>query len=670
MDTHSHPFARILPGITIAGILLLQSLLCGAITATIAYAETPRFELDAVVVTASREETTVGDIARNITVITAEDIEQATSSHMVDLLAREAGVTLQSLNGSDKNASVDIRGMGATAANNIIVLVDGVRQNSADLSGTDFSSIALDQIERIEIMRGSGAVLYGDGAVGGVINIITKTPSGPPKKELIFSYGSYATLEARASLRTQVNDIGIKLNTSYHDSDGFRDNGFLTKYDVAAKLDYAIGDHTTIWLNGAHHYDEYGLPGPVPLADINSKDARSATSTPNDEGETTDQRIGAGFRTQGKKWGTLTGSVSYRFRDNPYLIGYSPLLSRDEQTSEIAEDSRSVDLRYHKGYTLFERSHQIQLGLDHFSSRYVREELPGGPRENSATDQLGVYITNHWQLTQALNASAGYRRNRVDGTFRTDTYETFGSVRRWVNGIETDKQWDNSAFDLGLTYQLNPNVTFFTSYATSFRAPNVDELAEAEDGLEPQTGDHFDAGAKFYLGESVEWSATLFQIRIDDELFYSETNRNYDEPTLRRGVETDIKWYPTPRHYIWANYTYTYARFEDSDLKVPLVPEHKANAGWEWQTAKALKLALSATYVGERFDGNDLDNTSFEKVRAYTVVDLKISWVRQGLKLFVGINNLLDEYYVTTGYSQTYYTMPERNFYGGLEWRF
>ncbi len=634
------------------------------------HADTPRFELDEVVVTATREEETLRDIPRNVTVITAEDIEQATSANVVDLLSREAGITLQSLGGSDKNSTIDIRGMGASAANNVIVVVDGVRQNSSDLSGTDFSSIALDQIERIEILRGAGGVVYGDGAVGGVINIVTKKAGGAPERRIYISYGSYGTVDTRASLKDTVRAVGITMNAGYYDSGGYRDNGQLTKKDIAVRLDADNLSWGALWLTGSYHQDDYGLPGPVPLADMDSETARTGTRTPDDGGETTDQRVGAGMRMESQTWGTLTAALGYRFRENPYVLGYSPLLDRDDQTSEITEDTRTVDVRYIKEYTLFHLPHQVQVGLDHFSTRYVREELPGGPRENSAVDNLGLYVTNRWSLAEPLALNWGYRQNRFDGIFRTDSYTTFGSVRRWVNGQESDRDWTNDAYEIGLNYQLNPDVALFSSYSTSFRVPNVDELAEAEPGLKPQEGTHIDVGARFNLGETVEWSITGYQVRIEDELYYSEVNRNYDEPTVRRGIETDIKWYPTLRHFLWANYTYTSARFEDSDRQVPLVPEHKIDAGLEWQAAEPLLLALGATFVGPRFDGNDIFNNRFKKLDAYTVVDIKITWTRGPMKLFAGINNLLDERYATTAYSESNYPMPERNFYGGLQWRF
>ena len=114
-------------------------------------------ELDEVVVTGSRPES-VWQQPRSVAVITRADIERGTSGNLVDLLAREANVNLRSFFGNDKSAGVDIRGMGDTFVSNVLVLVDGVRINASDLSGADFASIPLDQIERVEIVRGANAV--------------------------------------------------------------------------------------------------------------------------------------------------------------------------------------------------------------------------------------------------------------------------------------------------------------------------------------------------------------------------------------------------------------------------------------------------------------------------------------------------------------------------------
>src|SRR4030043_2436458 len=132
--------------------------------------------LEPVVVTATRDAQEIRKVPANVTVITREEIERSNAKATVDLLRYEVGLVVRDFTGNGKTATVDIRGLGETGPLNTLVLVDGRRVNEIDLSGVDWTQIPLDQIDRIEIIRGPGSVLYGDNAVGGVINIITKKP--------------------------------------------------------------------------------------------------------------------------------------------------------------------------------------------------------------------------------------------------------------------------------------------------------------------------------------------------------------------------------------------------------------------------------------------------------------------------------------------------------------
>jgi len=253
----------------------------------------PRFELSEVVVTAFKIEEPVLNIPKNVTVITSEDIKQAPSNNVVDLLARESGVTLKNFFGNDKQAGIDIRGMGATSSSNVIVMADGVRLNSPDLAGPDLSSIPLDQIERIEIVRGAESVLYGNGAVGGVINIITKKGQTEPEMRVYSSYGSYETNDIRTSFRRRISNFLLNVNADYYDSEGYRDNGSLDKKDASLFTGYEMSDYINLSLRASIHEDTYGLPGPVDRASLDSKELRKTTSpdSQKDAGETTDRRF-------------------------------------------------------------------------------------------------------------------------------------------------------------------------------------------------------------------------------------------------------------------------------------------------------------------------------------------------------------------------------------------
>lgn len=637
--------------------------------------EQPRFELDEVVVTATRIEESVRNIPRNVTVITSDDIEQAPGNNVVDLLGRESGVNLWSFFGHDKWAGVDLRGMGQSFLSNVIVMVDGFRINTSDLRAADLASIPLDQIERIEIVRGAGSVLYGDGAVGGVINIITKTGQEKSETRLYTSYGSYDTSDGRASHGGQVKSLGYNLNADYYDSEGYRDNGYVRKKDAGIQVAYPLGDLIKLTFTGSHHEDQYGLPGPVSREDISSRDRRTSTDRPDDFGETTDRRCVGGIEIDLSKWGHVKTRRGYRFRDNDFILGFNPLITKADQTDNIDEDTRYFNLSYNKAYQTRGLEHQFQCGLDHYETEYIREEPSGSGRnrENSETESIGLFVTNDWSVTTDIIVRLGYRYNDYDGRFRTDRLLFFGEVERWVNGNVLNRDFSNDLYDVGIVYTLSPEVSFFASLATSFRIPNVDEFAQAEDELRPQEGTHVDIGGRYRFKGVMEVSFTFFQIRMLDEIFFdqaAQVNRNYSERTKRRGLETDVRVYATESLYLWGNYTYTEAKFEERDTTVPLVPEHKASVGLEWQIFEPLVLSLTGTYVGPRFDGNDQDNDRFEVLDRYSVFDGKLIYEYEGVKLFVGVNNIFDELYSTIAFEETYYPAPTRNYYGGIEWTF
>ena len=140
------------------------------------------------------------------TVITAQEIERSPGQTLQDVLAREPGIQTRNLFGMVNGAStsVDMRGFGAAGTSNTLVLINGRRLNDIDMAGVDFSAIPKNSIERIEITRGnSGAVLYGDGAVGGVINIVTKNAVDlPPSARVQAGFGSFNYLEGNLSANT------------------------------------------------------------------------------------------------------------------------------------------------------------------------------------------------------------------------------------------------------------------------------------------------------------------------------------------------------------------------------------------------------------------------------------------------------------------------------------
>ncbi len=186
--------------------------------------------LEEMVVTATRYPKGLDSIPANVSVITAEEIENSVARNIPDLLRVEAGLHVADIAGNRATYTVDIRGFGETAALNTLVLVDGRRINAADLSGTDWTTMPLDRVDRIEIIRGArSSVIYGDNASGGVINILTRQGQDF-EAGVELGVGSYQGRDASAYIRGSEGRLNYALSGGSQRSDGYRENS-ATRFD-------------------------------------------------------------------------------------------------------------------------------------------------------------------------------------------------------------------------------------------------------------------------------------------------------------------------------------------------------------------------------------------------------------------------------------------------------
>ena len=651
-----------------------------------------RLELEEVVVTASPVGKTLDTIPQNVTVITSMDIENATAENIVDLLGREAGLNIRGVTGNEGRSGIDIRGMGDTWVSNVIVMVDGLRLNASDMSGPDYLSIPLGRVERIEIIRGSGGVRFGDGAVGGVINIVTKRPDQDGVSGSVKSgAASFSTYNGRLQTALKQNRFFIQAGGGYKDSAGYRENGGLRKKDAHGSLGFEFTDQVYAELALSLLESRLGYPGPVTQEEARSGETRRLTDSPDDFSETTDNRASGRLEFE-NPFGLTRFVVDYRDRDNAYIIGYSPLLTETEQTDTIVEDTWHFSFENEHSALLAGRENTLTMGLEFYDTGYMREDAKT-ERNKGDIRRVEGFVHDEIRLPGGVTVSGGVRYSRFKGGFRDDTYEDFYSdpvlpppvlippqylYSQWTTGNVVRKVWKNNAFEAGLVWEPASWGSFFASFSKSYRVPNVDELILADADLHPQTSLHYDAGARFKPGDVTEITLAVFDITTTDEIYYGEDpetntffNRNYDEKTRRLGFEAEFKSYPAERLYLWANYSYTRAKFEQRGTDVPLVPRHMVNAGIEARIFEELVFALNGSYSSERYDGNDQTNTQDENIlESYEAFDAKLTWNRGKLRVHAGIRNLFDEYYATSGYSGTVYPMAGRSYFAGISWAF
>jgi len=674
----------------------------------------PILETNQVVVTAPSADGTLRTTAHGVSVITAADIARSNATSVGDLLSRQANLNLQSFYGSDKGATIDIRGMGASAASNVLVLVDGVRLNDIDLSGPALSTIPMSQIERVEIVRGGGAVRYGSGAVGGVVNIITKSGApGATNLDLLAQVGSYATTDFRVNASAGAGPLVATVNASKFNTDGYRENGGINARDGMVQLALfpkGTASFFDAYVSAAVHHDTSGLPGPVSAEAFAAGPAeRRASSFPFDTSTTDAKRYTMGANADFGRAGLFSIQANYIDRENPFIIGYSPLIPVEDQQSLITSTRKDLKAEYSWQFPAFGFTQTASIGVDLEWANYQRDEngefvLDSSFRRTGTADSQGYFATTTLKGPSGLTFNGGIRLNRfstnaVDQRYGSQCQSSTTTVlidvdpgpgvllvpvqipvpsncsNAYRDVAQQGGDWINHGIELGLTWQASEAVTAFASFAANFRDPNVDELLLAATDLQPQTGRTYELGLRYTPNERVELSATGFLMRINNEIYYGidpatglGVNRNFDSPTRRVGVELEARWRASPTVALRTSLGYLVPTISGSYADIPLVPRSTAYAEVVWTPRGWALWSLSARYVGKRFDGNDITNTQYPPLPSYLVVDTALRFTRGNTQISVGINNLFNEVYSTIAYSGTYYPMPGRNYYLQLQW--
>jgi iron complex outermembrane receptor protein len=640
-----------------------------------------------VVVTGTRSEERVERIPANVTVIDQEDIKNSNAKNVTDLLRSEQGIVVRDLLANGKSAQVDLRGFGEAAPYNNLVLVDGRRVNEIDLSGVDWTQIPLDQIERIEIVRGTGTVLYGDNAVGGVINIITKTPSDRFTASAGAIAGSYSRNKEYVSVSGGHGPLAAQLYGSYDATQGYRENNTYRAKDGGGKIVYDAAPFLSLNLSGSYHTDDYGLPGPLTKEQLSVN--RRASLDPLDKAETEDGYLKLGSDAFFGNWGNLVTDLSYRNRDSKSDFP-DPLFPF---VTESTIDTYGFTPRYvHKSDVMGHKNtlitgvdlYWIDQGLKTYSGTFSSTTTLTGLADISR-DSYGLYVNDEFSILDPLILTLGARHEKAE----YDLHQRDLSAFPLAPLDETVEESEN-AYSAGLTWLYSGKSSLFGRYNRGFRFPLTDELVLFDYGvgkirvnpnLKPQTGDHYELGARHFFTPSLQANLALYRAEINDEIFFNKltfTNENYDQ-TLHQGIEIGCRADFFEKLTVYGNYAYEKATFRDGPFggkDIPAVPRNKFNLGFRLHDVIP-KLVFSADYfyVGDSTLISDQAN-QFEKLESYYTINLRLSYAWRWFNVFAGVNNVTDqkysEYGVIGGFTPTpyYYPAPERNWIGGIEIRY
>lgn len=610
-------------------------------------------ELAPVVVSATRLDP---DAAGTPTyIIEREQIEKSTARNLSQLLATVPGISVRQLNGTiGTEGTIDLRGFGAAAGTNTLILVDGRRLNDVDISAANIGGVALANVERIEVQPGGGSVLYGDGASGGTINIITRQPvkSGA---EINIAAGSFNTLETTASGQLVSDAASLGVFGQRQDSEGYRDNSEVRRDNIGTDLRFKVGSQE-IFLQGQGSKLESGLPGNrIVDPGIGKDDLHHnprGTSTPNDYANEDRYQIIAGWKAKLSDKLSLVIDGSRRNKQQQSFFDYGGGYS---DYTDTTLDTVSLTPRLLFNYTTGSISNNLQAGIDWYQTDY--RSLRGQTSSTAPIHIIDIdakttspYVFQTSKLN-TTSVSLGARQSRVTQSGR-DTYNASAPGAFDSEAAPGTQKHKEEMYEGGISQELSSDLTAMISASRSVRLGTVDEVYESDpityqkvfSPLLPQTAHNLE-GSLVYGQASNRVTATLYQQKLSNEIHYnpnSGTNDNLGH-TLRRGVTLAGTTTLTDSITLNASLTQQQALFRDGPNNgntLPLVAQHLGVVGINWQIDPQISMAVNDTFTGGKYLDNDQANLYGHKIPGYHRVDARLGYAWQYLTAGAAVYNM------------------------------
>ncbi len=594
--------------------------------------------IDPLVVTASRVPEDLSSVPYAIQTILSEDLIDGGVATVNEALRVIGGIQSSINTGGGRDQILDLRGFGEESASNQVILVDGVRQNEGDKRGVDLSWISINSVERIEILRGSGAVMYGEGAAAGVINVITKKNPGKTDDRVLIGWGSHSTSEVRISKHLPLGHWSNLISANRYLTDNHRDNHAYQGAGAALNSNWS-DSRTAVGISLSIDENSMGLPGGVNVADALARP--SFSYKPNDKGNSNFKGLTlSGERELGEGWhAALDIARRLRSTDSDYVA--------DSYTYANQNAMSRVGARTWWNINALGLPSVLVLGLD--QERWIedRQLVGSGWSSNQRIDQRSdaIYIRQSTQLTPDDSVFLGARRTLSD---RVSEGSPAGTLKA-----------RNNSWEVGGARALSTNEKFFIRVGQGVRLAKADEFAtcyppgpcsDAVNTLRPQTSRDAEIGYARRHDDSAH-EIRVYQNRIKDEigldsrLSYSVVNYS---PTVREGIEYNFSGTLSRSWTFGGALSVRSSKFKGGALdgnQVPLVSRYFGTANLKYLIDANSSVTITSQVQSSQFVSGDIANSCSDKLPGYGIANLKYTRAFAKYTVRADLNNVFDRNY-------------------------
>ena len=615
-------------------------------------------------------------------VYTLDDIKNSKTTNIYDFLSQNTSLSLAPSSGNRFSQKVSARGYGLTiGSHNLVVTLNGRRLNNIDTSGPDIAGVNINDIERIEITKGTGSVIYGDSAMAGAIHFYTKNKNDTKISLISGNYGVRQT-SASVGMNNEKIDLNISIDNIEHDgfhnpaNDGKKDYGEQTKSNFGAK--YTTDNGTEILLDIYRTGSDIRYPNYLTdlqfETDPTGNGSGSRYTYRDAESSSTNfkvkRQLGENFelitkRSQTDKesknfysWsGEIVDTYIYNYKSNDYLLNYS-----------------NGNVKINSGVNLFNGKRIVDVA-----------SYPYG--NTTSKKNLGIFSQLQYSRNNSI-FSIGARKEKVE--YAHDPV----SGPKMLTG-----EYDLSAYDIGVNTSLNNNTSIFTNYNHAFQAPLIDRFfisatwpatGQVFNGfVKPSKSKNFNLGIN-HLTDKSKTKLTLYRSNVTDEMFLCKSNAASDcgyfgnnlnlDKSHKQGIELQNRYVFNPKWSTDLNYAYTVAKIDSDDKgngalngKInPMTSKHNISASIIYSFNDKANMTLTQKHRSRAYAEEDYANIFTEMQPEYNPTNFNFTYnANDDLSITFDVENLFENSYGTRLRDNVIYPgNSTRNIKAGLTYRF